>query len=779
MSLAAAATLAVGIGSAVAVVVVAYGALVRPLPVRDGDRLFAVGLSAAYADSYTQGVGLEELGNWRERSRVADGLAAWSVSEFTVRGGGPPEALQVAVVSDNFFDVIAPVGFAGRPFAGTDRDATAVASTEYAARLRRRGLEPIGHLVTAGAAPVRLAAVAPPTFSIPDGVDLWMPASSVERVALGSSADVRSFQLVARAPAGVDAVAVADDLARVLREIDEARGRPDSRRLRAEPLRDRLIAASEPALVAFVFAGAILLVVACANVATLYVSRAVRRNREFALRLAIGASPGRLARVALVESAIIAGAGALAGFGLAVLALRLAGPLTDAGVPRAATAALMGPAMLVAVALAATTTVLAGLAPALAASRAGFGPGLRTTLAIPPGSAGRRIRRALVTAQMALAVVLLVGAGLFARTVAGLLATDLGIDPGGSFAVRVRLTETARFDAGSQAPFVRETLRRVRELPGVAAAGFGSSLPPASAQLQFTLRVVTDAGTDTRAFDVGSATPGYFEAIGARLQRGRWFETADADRAPVAVISASAAAQLAPLGDPMDRELPFSLPGPDGTRVRPRVIGVIEDVRYQGLERPAQGNVYVPWSSLPTGLSFLIVRPASASIDLGPAVLRVLREVDPSLPLPEARTLADEVQRQVASRQMRLTVVGGISLAATWLAIAGLAGTLGRMVSERRRELAMRAVLGATPGETLRRVFTEGAWLIALGLAVGLAVSAGLARALGSLVYGVSPFDPITYVTVSAGLAALAAAAIWIPARRAAGVQPLELLRQD
>jgi putative ABC transport system permease protein len=775
MTVAAVATLALGTGANVAVLAVAYGALARPLPFADADRLVVISTGLAANANPTGSVRMEELERWRALLRTVTGVGGWTSGEFTMRGPGAVSAVRAAIVTDNFFDVLGASAATGRLFHGPGDAGLAVLAHATAARA---GLDPLGQPLSIGSLTLRVAGTMAPTFPLPDRVDLWVPAQSVDALNVGRFSNMRAFRMVARLAPGVTLAQARDDVARVMRTIEAERNRAGETRAAVTPLRDLLVGDTRPVLYAFVAAAALVLAVACANVATLMVGRAYGRRRELAVRLAMGASPSRLVRTALFESVLIAGAAALAGAALAAWALTTLPPLVEGAFPRGPVASLGLPVLAACVLVGALTTVLAGAAPALAAARSNFAPVFRTATA--SGTlGGRRTRAALVVVQIAVAVVLLVGAGLLVRTVAHLLDTDLGIDAGRTLTLRLRMTEMSRFDAAARAPFVAEIVRRVQALPGVQYAGVGTNLPPSVAPVAFTIRVVQNGRNETRTFDLGSATSGYFDAIGARLVRGRWFDGRDEAGPRVAVLTETAARHLAGLGDPLGKPLPFVLPTSTGERVNPTVIGIVEDIRHHGLEQPAHGGIYVLWSHLPAGFSYLVVRSAGSAEAIAPAVLRVLRDVDPALPLPEVRTLEQEVHRSILGREMRVALVGSFAVLAAALALAGLSGALARSVTERRRELAIRAALGATPRRTMGLVVRDGLVLQAIGLAIGLGLALALGQSAASLLYGVSPYDTPTLGAVAGGVAVLGFVAAWLPARRAARVNPRELMRSE
>jgi putative ABC transport system permease protein len=484
-------------------------------------------------------------------------------------------------------------------------------------------------------------------------------------------------------------------------------------------------------------------------------------------------------RTALIESALIAGAATAAGLGVARVTLKALLPLVGDSLPRAHVIDLDGPVLLAGAAVAVIVAIACGLAPALTAARSDVAGLLRQESSRTTG-AGRRIRTPLVVVQIALAVLLLTGAGLFARTVWGLWTTDIGAARDHVLTARLLLTETTRFEATSRERFVEDLLRNVRALPGVEAAGLGSNLPPRVNQLEMTVRFVDeDHGRDeTHGMNLAAVTPGYFRALGIPVKRGREFDEVDANgETPVAVISEMLARQIAADRDLLGTRLTLSVPTAGGKRVRPTVVGIASDVKFVGLEAPTEGNIYVPWRQLPTGVSYLAVRSSRDSAALTPALLRVIHDLDPSLPVPAVRSLGEEVSLAMASRTLRLRLVLAFAVLALVVSLVGLASALSRSVAERQREIAIRLALGSTRGGAAGLVVGEGARLIVLGVAVGAGCALALGRLMATLLFGVSAYDPLTYVAVTATVLTIGLAACYLPARRAAAVDPIGLLK--
>jgi len=383
-----------------------------------------------------------------------------------------------------------------------------------------------------------------------------------------------------------------------------------------------------------------------------------------------------------------------------------------------------------------------------------------------------------VALQIALSVVLVVGAGLLARTVSRLLSADTGFQARGALTARLQLVDSTRFDAGSRAPFVRGLVERVRALPGVRAAGLGAALPPTTGFLAVSFRREDDRGRrNSSIMTFAPITDGYLAAIGARLVEGRDFTEADAAAPqPVAVISASAVPLLFEDGDAIGQTLPFALPG---TKEEARVIGVVSVVKYSGLDKPRSATIYMPWQIMPSSVVFLVARTAGTPTSIAPDVRAAIRDLDPNQPIQTMRSLEDVVSASVAGQRFRGRLATSFAALALLVAIVGLAGAVTRSVVERRRELAIRLALGASHARVLRGALAEAVGVILVGVPGGLGGAALAGRGLGSMLFGVTPFDPVTFSAGASTVAVLAIIAAWLPARRATDVSPAELMREE
>jgi len=505
----------------------------------------------------------------------------------------------------------------------------------------------------------------------------------------------------------------------------------------------------------------------------------VARSRDLAVRLSLGASSWQLARAALAESLLIAAAGSALGIALALAAVRLFVRNATGLVPRLDAVGVGLPVLAVTVLVAVGATLICGLAPAVHSIRSDFAPALRGSRT--GASRGARLtRRALIVAQIAMSIVLLSGAGLIARTLFGLMSDRAGADPDRVLVVKLALADTPSLDLASGMPLIREVLRTVRALPGVEHAAIGTNIPPRVSSISFGVQETSNGVTVSHRLYLASVTRDFFEALGTRVLEGHGIDEADEQRdGPVIVLSESAARLLSPGKSLVGRELPWPLPAGAGRGRRPLVVGTVPDVKYGGLDAPALAAIYTRWADLPANAGHLLVRTSVDPTLLASTLRKTLRQVAPSLAMAEIRTLRQEYATSVADRRIRLIPAVGFAGLAIGLALVGLGGLLARAVTERRRELAIRTVLGASPGAAVGLIVREGILLAAAGVVLGLGGGAGAAWWLRSLLYGVRPLDPITFGGVALVVATAALLTSFLAARRAAGIEPLELLRSE
>jgi predicted permease len=428
--------------------------------------------------------------------------------------------------------------------------------------------------------------------------------------------------------------------------------------------------------------------------------------------------------------------------------------------------------------LAAVVALLSGAAPALRATRTAPNVSLKTGSDRMSRGAGA-IRGALVVSQIALTVVLLVAAVLLMRTVSRIVSAERGFETAHALAMRLRLTQTVRFEVNDRAPFINRLVADVRALPGVIAAGVGSDLPPNGTQLQMTIRIVADNREETFALSPAAVTPGYLEALGVGLLKGRLFEERDRHAAiPPIVITEAAARMMFPGREAVGQEWPAPLLGAGPKRVRPLVIGLVRDIKHKGLDSEPPAVMFTPWERLAPSNAHLVVRTAGDPAAIAPALRRIVQQLDPSLPLFPPESLDEVVAGSLAPRRLRLQLAGTFAVLALALAMVALWGAMAQTVLDRRRELAVRLALGSTNGRAVSLVLRGGFVLIAAGVVLGVFAGAVTARMLQHLLHGIAPFDPISFGTGVAVATSISAVACYVPARRAADINPAELLRE-
>lgn len=780
---AAVAVIAVGVGANLAVLAVAWGVLLRPLPYADPSRL--VVLSVEATDGSDFGVPFGEVAEWRLRLRGVDALAGFARGAATVRsagaGKGKPRSVDAAIVTRGFFGVL------GVPLL---RGSTGAADAEIDgwAAVSERSSATVGDLVAARldgpARELPVTATMPRRFAWPaEVVEAWLPAEAFSR---REGFAETSFRLVARRSPGVSVDQLRRDADRVLREVrGDGAGEPGGARATVISLREALVGDVRPVLAALAAGAFLVLLVTCGNVAVLLLGRAADRRCDAALRLALGADRASLVRVVLAEALLLAAAGGLGGLLVATAALEsLRSFVADRPdlLPRLADVSFGAPVLAAGVVLVLLAAVACGAGPALRAARGDLSAALRGGTARDPG--GRRARSLLVAAQVAVSVVLLAGAALLGQSVLRLLEDDAGVEPDDAWVAELALADGSGRSPAARAAVVREIVRRVVELPGVRSAGVGSALPPDRSTFQIYVRRMTGRGDEGLLLGVVSATPGFLPALGTeRLAGAGIAQRHDRPEPEVLLLSRSAARFLAEDGDGVSlvaRELPIRLPPFARFSGQPRVLGLVEDVKLAGLASPRGSTLYLPWSARPTKTAYLAVRTeGDAGATLAPGLRRILRRADPDLPVPVLRPLREVMQGSIAERRLRLVPAAGFAGVAFFVALVGISALVSRTISECRRELAIRRALGITAAASVRYLVGRTALLVACGLVVGLAASFLLAGSLRRLLWGIEPTDPATLAAVVVLVAASSLFAAWWPARRAARIEPAELLRSE
>ncbi|MBN8466293.1 ABC transporter permease [Corallococcus exiguus] len=784
------ATLALGIGANVAIFSVVHAVLLRPLPVRDDARLvrlFSVGRQGPGPTSPP------DLLDLRDQTRAFEGLAGAAPVQVTLgadRTEASPMKVQAGLVTAGFFQVLGPRVQLGRALqAGDDAPgAPQVAVLSHALWQRRFGGSPdvLGRTVNLGGPlPWTVVGVMAQGFDFPSHAELWTPIVQDESMTKPEARGAHWLEVYGRLGPGVsieraraDAAAVARSLASRYPATNADMGAS------VESLRDVLLGQVRPSLLLLLGAVGLVLLIACANLMHLLLARAASREAETSVRLALGASRGRIARELLVESALLSALGGGAGLLAALWALDALAAFGPQDIPRIEEVSLDGTVLAFTAGLSVFTTLLFGLVPAWQTSRVELARVLRTAGEGAGGAAHHhRTRAALIVAETALAVLLLVSAGLLLRSFVHLRQVDPGFQPEGVLTVKLELPPI-RYAMGSAAPaaFYDGLLERLRALPGVVTAGAVSALPMEGKRWTIAVRDPrrpVAPGTEPWQASIRIVTPGALEALRVPVLRGRGLLPEDRGTGGRAVlINAEAARRFWPGEDPLGRTVDTDMDLGNGA-FGGRVVGVVANMATEGLAAPAAPEVYVPYEQTRTTDMVLVLRTTGEPLALARAVRAEVRGMDANLAVGSMRTLASVVDGTVAPLRFYLLLASLFAGVALVLAAVGLYGVVAYAVVQRTRELGIRMALGARAGQLMGMVLRHYLRLTSVGLVLGLGLAWGASRALSHLLNGVRPTDPLTYGLVVAVLGAVAFLAALLPARRAAHVPPAVVLRAD
>ena len=541
------------------------------------------------------------------------------------------------------------------------------------------------------------------------------------------------------------------------------------------PLPADLVRDSRPVLLAVFGAVGLVLLVACVNIANLLLARAGHRRRELAVRAAVGAAPGRLRRQLLVETATLGALGGVAGMLVAAAAMPALARASASALPLADSPHLDLPVLLFALSVALASSLLVGLIPAWQVGRTDLRAALNEEAR---GGTGRRTGRVLVAAELALAFSVLVGAALLVRGFARVVSVDPGFSPEGRLTVHVSLPASRYPNGPERAAFYDRLLDRLAALPGVQNAGGVSELPFGDMNNMGTFEIEgrpTPAGADEPHADWRSASPRYFPSMGLGLVAGRLFDARDAGTATrVAIVDDLAAVKYWPGESPIGRRLSLDSTVPNNWR---EIVGVVRTVHHDALDVEPRGAIYFPLAQRTTASIYVVVHGSADPLSVVPQVRAAVHDIDPALPVYDVRALDDRLRESLGRRRIATWLIGVFAALAVALAAVGVYGVTSYDVSERAKEIAIRMALGARSGAVVGLVLREGVWMATGGVAAGTVIALVVARVAGTLLFGVSPSDPATYVILAVALIVLTGAAAYIPARRAAKVNPVETLR--
>jgi putative ABC transport system permease protein len=790
--------LALGIGANTAIFSVVNAVLLRALPYSDAGRLVRLYTGSDPSTAPNGPLSYPDLLDYRAQSRTLEYVVGYqSVGTVMLVGGGEAERVRGAEVMADLFPMLGAKAERGRVFTREEDAAGGPAVVVISDGLWRRrfGADPsvVGREVKMGLAgrAATVIGVMPRGFKFPpedqETIDYYVPfVEENERlrdVSFNNRASY-SYPVVAKLRPGVtfeEAAAEVGTIAtRLAAEYPDAGAR---RRARLVSLHEDLVGEYRAPLLVLLGAVGFVLLIACANVANLLLARAASRSKEMAIRTALGAGRLRIARQLLTESLLLALAGGGLGLLLAVWGVDALVRLSPANVPRLSETSLDARVLVFTFAVSLLTGVVFGLVPALQASKTDLAGSLKEGgRGGTSGAARSRLRSLLVVAEVALSLVLLIGAGLFLRSFARLLGTDPGYSPERVLALTVALDTKKYTDGDSRAEFFGRAVEAVRAVPGVEAAAVTRLLPLGNRDTFDTFEIAGRPSPpgERRAARFYAVSPDYFRVMSIPVLRGRAFADTDTSKSPrVMVVNEAFVREFFGGADPTGQRI--VLDDADGTQLPPcEIVGVVGSVRYERLNDRERPEFYAPFRQSPDFAMEVVVRSrASDAAALAPPVRAALKGVDGNLLIWETRTMDELVGRSVAPQRFNVALLGVFACVALLLAAVGLYGVIAYTVALRTHEIGIRVALGARPRDVVRMVVGHGMGLTLAGIALGLAGSLALARLVSGLLYGVSATDPPTFILVPLLLAAVALAACLVPARRATKVDPLVALRHE
>ena len=784
-------TLALGVGANSAIFAVVHAVLFRAPVYPDPGQVVAV--TRATPQSQVDNHAAADYLDIRRDSRSFSALAAYRQDVLDLSSGNAdPERLAGAQVSVSFFDVFEVPALVGRTFSERRDDPRGerLVVLGHGLWLRRFGGDRsmVGKTIRVNREPFTVVGVMPPAFQLPGDAEAWImardpvpsPPLSVEGDLLGNR-QVHYFNAVGRLRAGVSVEQARADLASIAAVLASRYPQTNGGQgFGTVPFREITIGDARAGLFILLAAVGFVLLIACANIASLMLARATGRRQELAMRAALGAGRPRLARQLLVESLVIGVAGATLGLLLASWGLDLLLAIAPRNLPTAGGIRLDVTVTLFTLALGAGAALLFGVLPALQASRAGLTPALRSGEVRVAGRGSGRVMSALVVVEVALGVVLTVGAGLMVNTLVRLQAVNPGYLVDGIVRVPLPVPATRYGTSEQQGEFYTQLLERLQANPATRLSAAVFPLPLSGAGASGGLQIegrpqVTDRERPVAA--IAWVSPGYFKVMGIPLRRGRDVDTRDVPHKPlVALISETAATRLWPGEDPIGKRFNFGDPA-DPSWIT--VVGVVGDVRHEALASTPQSHVYFPIRQSALPLMTLVVRGEAGAGAVASAVRAAVRQLDPDLPVSDVGTFSDFVAESIGEPRLRAMLLSGFAAAALLLAAVGVYGLLSYSVAQRTREIGIRLALGARPGQVVRAVVADGMKLAAVGVAIGVPAALGLSRLISAQLFDVGASDPKTFAGVTLLLMAVALAACLGPARKVLAIDPVTALRAE
>ena len=788
-TLAAIVVLGLGIGANTAIFSVVNAVLLKPLPYAHGGRLLLLSERVSNIGPAGRNVSVPEMMDYRRQNRSLDALVEYHNMQFILLGRAEPEQVQTGVVSWNFFDVFGAKPLLGRDFVPDDEKpgAPAVLLLGYEFWLRSFGGDPtvIGKVFRMNDKPHTVVGVLPPFPQYPDENDVYMPSTACpfrSGAHMIGNRQMRMLRLFGRMKPGVKPTEARADLsivaAAMQKEFPKDYEVDTQPSVEATPLKSELTHEARPTMLLLLAAAGFVLLIACANVANLNLARMVRRERELGVRTAMGAGRVRLFRQLLTESALLALIGGALGLFLATGGLQLLVAYVARFTPRAQEVHIDTAVLLFTLAVALLVSVLTGTVPAVARRES-----LMTTLKEGStqstlGATRGRLRSALIVAQISVSFLLLIGAGLMVRSLMNLQRVDPGFHPENVLTVQLSLDFSRYTDNEKVLSFFDSLLEKVAGLPGVTSNAVAGVFPldksPAYNKPLILEGRQGSTGENPIA-ELNIVSPGYLQVLGIPVLGGRDFDRRDRpESTKVALIAKSLAQRLSPNADPVGRRFSW-----DDGQTWTQIIGVVGDVHEHGLDQPPTEFIYLPFAQYPQNIPAIMVRTQGDPMVIARTVVGRVYEVDPNQPAGHIQSLEQYRADSIAAPRLIANLLGLFALLALAIAAAGIGGVMALAVSQRTHEIGVRMAIGARPAEIVRMILGQGMALALIGLVIGLASAYALTSAVKSLLFQVAPNDPVTFFSVAAVLAFAALAACYIPARRAAQVDPLRALRTE
>ncbi|MGA9774078.1 MAG: ABC transporter permease [Blastocatellia bacterium] len=763
--------LALGIGANTAIFSVVYSVLLNPLPYKDADRLSVANIS------------VPDYRDLKEASQVFDETAIWATNLYSLNRNGEAEQVLGATVSPSFFTLLSQAAI-GRVFGPEeDRERLVVLSYDLWQLGFGGDTNALGQTIELGGRIHTIVGVMPREFQFPSSeFKLWVPFGSAMDIApeQAENRQLRIFHALAHLKQGVrinEAQAEVDTIAARL-----AQQYPDTNRsvkIAFTPLYERIVGDVRPALLVLLGTVGFVLLIACANVANLMLARTTVREREIAIRAALGAGRWRVARQLLTESLLLSALGGALGVLLAVWGIDALAALSPGDIPRLVTLKINLPVLLFTLAVSLLTGILFGLVPALTASRFNLNTVLKEGGRGSSGNPwGRRMRAALVIGEIALSLVVLIGAGLLIKSFTQLLKSDAGFVADNLLTMNLELFRLK--DAQRRTSVVRDCVARLEQIPGIEAVGAGTGLPPVTPMRGTRFAIegleLTERGADESYFI--ATTPDYFRALKTPLIQGRAFDERDADGSPlVAIINQSLARRLFADESAVGKHLRLS--NPEQSNDWRTIVGVVGDVKYSGLDDPSEASIYTPFPQTPFIWAYVMVRTASDPATVMSSIRSAVSSVDSNISAVNLQPMSNLVSGSVAQPRFQMILLSTFAALALILSTVGLYGVMSYLVTQRTREIGVRMALGASSTDVLRLVVGQGMALALVGVGVGLLSAFAVTRLMSSLLYGVTATDPVTFAAISLLLLGVALLACAVPARRATKVDPMIALRYE